>query len=125
MSKFCPISQTYTNCTDCCDACLDEERKNKMNELIDKIHAEQREYLERIAELSPREIIEKAYEICWREEFIIYLETEQFDDETLEILLGIDYVLDVLYDEWSKSDILVEDMIKEVVSDFVYDESNK
>lgn len=32
MSKFCPIANAYTNCTDNCHSCLEEqEKESKMN----------------------------------------------------------------------------------------------
>jgi hypothetical protein len=31
MSKFCPMCNTVTNCTDNCNACLKEEEKNEKN----------------------------------------------------------------------------------------------
>ena len=90
-----------------------------MNELIDRIRIEEQRYLDYIATLSPREIIGKAYEICWREEFICLLETTMFDDETLAILLNTSNLLDVLYDEWLKTDVSVHNMLYDVIRDFV------
>ena len=123
MSKYCPMCDDYTNCTDCCDACFEEERKNKMNELIDRIHAEEKEYLEFVAKLPPEEIIRKSYEICWREEFVILLETTMFDDETLAVLTNTPNLLDVLYDECLKADIGVGDILSEIIRDFAESEA--
>ena len=124
MSKYCPICDDYTNCTDCCDACIEEERKFKMNELIDRIHAEEKEYLDFVAKLPPEAIIRKAYEICWREEFICLLENTMFDDETLAVLQKTPHLLDVLYDEWLKTDASVTGMLTEVIDNFMEEESN-
>lgn len=33
MSKFCPMCNTYTNCTDNCTVCLEEELKEKVEVL--------------------------------------------------------------------------------------------
>ena len=66
MSKYCLIAKAYTNCTDNCNACMEEEKTEK---LVEKVREEQ--------------------------------------------------------DEWLKTDINVSQMLQEVVSDFVYDESNK
>ena len=96
-----------------------------MNEFINRIRTEQKEYLDHIATLSPKEIIRKAYEICWREEIICVLENTEFDNETLELLNKIPYVLDVLYYEWLGTDVSVHDMLADVVHEFVNKEMSK
>ena len=93
-----------------------------MNELINRIHKEQAEYLEYIKQLSPEEIIRKAYEICYREEFIVILETKIFDDDTLTVLQDTPHLLDVLYDEWLKTDAGVTEILTEVIDNFVEEE---
>ena len=90
-----------------------------MNELINRIRKEHQEYLDRIAQLPPSAIIRKAYEICYREEFISILESTDFDDDTLDILLATDNLLDVLYDEWLDTDASVCDMLTDVIRTFV------
>ena len=35
MSKFCPMCNTVTNCTDNCKHCLEEENENAWNEAVD------------------------------------------------------------------------------------------
>lgn len=35
MSKYCPICNEYTNCTDDCKMCLEEENENAWNEAVD------------------------------------------------------------------------------------------
>lgn len=121
MSKYCPMCNEYTNCTDNCKTCMEEE--NKMNELTNRIYAEQKAYLDRIATLPPREIINKAYEICWREEFVCLLETTMLDDKTIEVLLNTEHLLDLLYDEWLSTDVSVSDMLKDVIRNFIEEET--
>lgn len=94
-----------------------------MKELIDRIHKEQAEYLERIKQLPPEEIIRKAYEICYREEFVVILETKMFDDDTLAVLQNTPHILDILYDEWLKTDASVTEILTEVIHAFVEEES--
>ena len=93
-----------------------------MERLIKRIHEEQKEYLARIEQMPPREIISKAYEICWREEFICLLESTEFDDETMAVLLNTPHLLDILYDEWLSTDVGVHDMLADVIRDFVREE---
>ena len=89
-----------------------------MNKLIDRIHAEHQQYLADIAQLPPIEIIRKAYEICWREEFICLLENTEFDDKTLSVFNNTPHLLDTLYDEWLSTDISVHDMLSDVIYNF-------
>lgn len=35
MSKFCPMCNQVTNCTDNCKWCLEEENENAWNEAVD------------------------------------------------------------------------------------------
>ena len=35
MSKYCPIAEKITNCTDDCKQCLEEENENAWNEAVD------------------------------------------------------------------------------------------
>ncbi len=93
-----------------------------MQELIDRIYKEQEEYLANIEKLSPKEIIAKAYEICYREEFISILETEEFDDKTVAVLLATPNILDTLYAEWLDTDGGVVDMLTDVIRTFVEEE---
>lgn len=123
MSKYCPMCNEYTNCTDNCDACIAEE--NKMNELIDRIHVEQKQYLADIAKLPSYEIIGKAYEICWRDEIICLLESTEFDDETLAVLSKTPNLLDTLYDAWISTDVSVHDMLSDVIREFIREENTK
>ena len=95
-----------------------------MERLIKRIHEEQKEYLARMEQMPPREIINKAYEICYREEFMCILENTEFAEEEIEVLLGTPNVLAVLYDEWLKTDASVCDMLEDVIRDFVREEAN-
>ena len=122
MSKYCPIAKAYTNCTDNCHSCMEE---NTMERLIEKVRQEQREYLDRIEQLPPRDIIGKAYEICYREELVGIIENTVYDDETIELFLNTPYLIDVLYDEWLKTDTSICSMLEDVITDFVYESSNR
>jgi hypothetical protein len=39
MSKFCPIANTYTNCTDNCNSCLAEQENKKKEEESENVKA--------------------------------------------------------------------------------------
>ena len=90
--------------------------------LIDRIYKEHEEYLNHIEQLTPKEIIGKAYEICYREEFISILESSTFSNEAIEVLLNTPNVLDVIYDEWLNTDASICDMLTDVITTFVEEE---
>lgn len=47
MSKYCPMCKTYTNCTDNCISCMEEEEHNHedSNEFYDDLLMEQKEQM--------------------------------------------------------------------------------
>lgn len=90
---------------------------NKLDILLNRIHKEQEEYIEKIKQLSPEQIIAKAYEICYREEFIGILETGYFDDNTIDKLLKYPVVIDMLYSKWLNTDGSICDMLIDVIDD--------
>ena len=96
-----------------------------MKNFINRIHAEQTQYLADIAQLPPNKIIEKAYEICYRNEFVSILESTMFDDETMAVLMNTPNILDILYDEWLRTDASVCDMLEDVIRDFAESEVEK
>lgn len=96
-----------------------------MERLANKVQQEQAEYFKRIEQLTPKEIIEKAYEICYRNEFVCIIENAIYDEETVELLLNIPHLIDLLYDEWLCTDASVCEMLEDVITDFVYDETNR
>lgn len=92
-------------------------------QLINRIHTEHGEWLAELKQKPVDEIIRKAYEICYREEFISILENYRFDDEEIEKLMQLPKILDILYDEWLKTDASVCEMLVDVVTDFLYEEA--
>ena len=83
--------------------------------LVNKIHEEQEQYLAEIEKLPPKEIIFKAYEICYREEFVNILENVEFSDEFTAKLLEMPNPIYFLYDEWLGADGGVWEMLEDVV----------
>lgn len=91
----------------------------KWDRVLERIHKEQKAYYDRIEKLPPRAIINKAYEMCYRDELMIILENTEFSDEVYEKLLSETYILEFLYDEWLDADVSIcqelEDIIERVV----------
>lgn len=86
--------------------------------LVNKIHDEQEQYLAEIEKLPPKEIIFKAYEICYREEFVNMLENTEYSDKVMAKLLELPNPIGVLYDDWLHMDGGVCEMLEEVIRDF-------
>ena len=86
--------------------------------LVNKIRTEQEQYLAEIEKLPPKEIIYKAYEICYREEFAGMLENTEYSDETMEKLLEYPNPVGILYDEWLGMDCSVCEMLENIIREF-------
>lgn len=86
--------------------------------LVNKIHEEQEQYLAKIEKLPPKEIVFKAYEICYREEFANILENTEFSDEFTEKLLEMSEPIGILYDAWLNTDCGVWEMLEDVIRNF-------
>ena len=86
--------------------------------LVNKIHEEHEEFLAEIEKLPPKEIIFKAYEICYREEFVNVLENTEYSDKVMEKLLELPNPIGVLYDDWLHMDCGVYEMLEDVIRNF-------
>lgn len=86
--------------------------------LVNKIHEEHEQYLAEIEKLPPKEIIFKAYEICYREEFVGMLENTEYSDEVMKKLLKVPNPVGMLYDEWLHWDCSVCEMLEDVIRNF-------
>lgn len=86
--------------------------------LVNKIHEEHEQFLAEIEKLPPKEIIFKAYEICYREEFVMMLESTEYSDETMTKLLEVPNPIGVLYDEWLHYDCSICEMLEDVIRNY-------
>lgn len=87
-------------------------------QLVNKIHEEQEQYLAEIEKLTPQEIIYKAYEICYRNEISLIIETTQFSDELMRTLLKLPNPIAQLYDKWLKTEDSVCEMLEHMISNY-------
>lgn len=87
-------------------------------QLVDKIYNEQEQYLAEIEKLPPKEIIFKAYQICYREEIVNILENTEFTDEFEKELLKLQNPIATLYDAWLSTDCGVYEMLEDVIRNF-------
>ena len=92
-------------------------------QLIDRIHANHKEWLADLKKQGVDQVIRRAYEICYREEFICLLETKYLEDEEIAKLLKLADPVGYLYSEWLKTDASVCEMLEEVITDYLYEEA--
>lgn len=85
--------------------------------LVNKIHEEQDNYLAEIEKLPPKKIIFKAYEICYREEFVNILENTEFSEELTQALSDLPNPIGYLYDLWLGVDSSAWDMLEDMIRD--------
>jgi hypothetical protein len=93
-------------------------------QLIDRIHAEHEEWLAELKQKPVDEIIRSAYEICYREEFISILEADYLTPKEIAKLLRLPNPVGFLYGEWLKNDASVVSMLEDVVTDYLYEQTN-
>jgi hypothetical protein len=93
-------------------------------QLINRIHAEHEEWLAELKQKPVDEIIRKAYEICYREEFISLLTADYLTDEEVAKLLRLPNPIGFLYSEWLKTDASVVEMLEDVITDCLYTQTN-
>ena len=88
-------------------------------QLIERIHEEHREFLAELQKQPADKIIRRAYEICYREEFMGLLEACYLDDEDIAKLLQLPNPVEFLYNEWLKTDASVCQMLEDVIADYL------
>ena len=83
----------------------DLEKEKLKSKLIDKIELEYNNYIKKIKELSNIMIIESAYQLVTKREIANYIElSANLSTREMHLLLKNKYVLDRMYDEWTKRD---------------------
>ena len=91
---------------------------NKLKEKLDiKIQQEYDKFIEKLMELSPKEIIERSYEKIFKEEIISMIQGKELSK--IIALLKVDYPLDALYQEWLKTDLSYVQMVDETFDKYI------
>lgn len=91
-------------------------------QLIERIRNEHKEFLAELQKQPADKIIRRAYEICYREEFVSLLEADYFTEEEIAKLLQLPNPVGFLYNEWLKTDASVCEMLEEVITNYLYEE---
>lgn len=91
------------------------DKENLRDLLYEKASKEQQAYYDELKQMTPEQIIEKAYEIVMREDILIVFEDDSLSDRQVEALAKLDYPLSACYDEWQKTDVTYMDRIRDVI----------
>ena len=92
-------------------------------QLMNRIYEEHKEFLAELQKQPADKIIRRAYEICYREEFVSLLESKYLEDEEIAKLLQLPNPVEFLYNEWLKTDASICEMLEEVIADYLYEEA--
>jgi len=89
-----------------------EQIKQLRTSMVEKAREEYEQFLTEMKQLSPEEVIEKAYEIVMKEEFLLILEYSRFiEDGMIAVLATLDKPLAHLYTEWLMQENMIEEEI--------------
>jgi hypothetical protein len=88
-------------------------------ELYSKLSAEYAAFIERLESLTPREIIDAAYESVFKADILICFEYgDSFSERQIAALLALEAPLDELYRNWLDTDASYMDDLSDSISDF-------
>ena len=84
--------------------------------VLEKANVEQLEFTENLKQLTPVEVLNLAYEYVIKEELLIFLEHETFEnEEDLDALSKMNYPLNTIYTEWIRQDISFMDAFRQSI----------
>lgn len=83
---------------------LDNKNDKLKEKLIEKLENEFKEYIEKIKQKKPNEIVESSYEIVIKEQILSIMRDKDFEKEELKALLKNGSNLNDIYWEWIDSD---------------------
>ncbi len=94
------------------------DEKKIRNELYEKLEKEFRDFIEEMKNNEPEVIVNSAYQITMKEEFVsmFYPESEQYDIEEIKALNKTKNPLEELYQGWMDSDAGIHSVLEDSVS---------
>ena len=92
---------------------------NKTDKLYELVQNEHKKFLAGLKSKTPDQIIESAYEICYREDLAMTLLAIELDDKQLDFLLSLPNPIGFLYGEWLKTDISTHEMLRDAIYDII------
>ena len=85
--------------------------------LYDKVQAEYDAFIEALTRLTPKEVIEKAYEKVIKENMLIEIQQCSLDEMSARALYLKSFPLDFLYREWLDTDVSIMELLRDSISD--------
>lgn len=81
------------------------DNTKELNEMLyDKMSAEYGEFIERLYQMEPKEIIQRAYEKVFKEDILMSISEMDLPKNQVEVLLKTKAPLDECYSAWLKAD---------------------
>ena len=97
------IETVYRNYSTVCERRNDKMTLEKLNTaLYEKIYAEQQQFISSLKTMTPKNIIQYAYELVIREDILLSLEENDLDARQCKALLREKKPLDELFLAWEK-----------------------
>ena len=93
----------------------EEHTENLRGLLWEKAAKEQSDYIEKLKQLSPDEIISCCYEKVMRDDILLSFEDSYLSDRQIKALLKLDYPLDYCYNEWLGNDCSHMEMLRDTI----------
>lgn len=85
--------------------------------LYEKAAIEYSDFIERIKEMEPNEIVNHAYEKVIKEDILATLETKKMEQKESKALYLKKYPLDYIYQEWLSNDYGHMNMIEDTINE--------
>lgn len=97
-----------------------DEKEDKLYDILfDKLEKEYEEFCNGVKKKTPDEIIDKAYEITVKREFIDELMTRDLYNEEKVIMIKQKDLLNELYTDWLDTDIQLGDSLRSTMEDSI------
>lgn len=104
--------------------------QNIRQQLYDKMKKEYDNFINEIKKLSSKEIIDRAYEISIKEEFVsVFYPDDTHDINDIKILNKCEHPLETLYDDWMDTDLGINSVLRYsveyTIENLIQDQKNK
>ena len=88
------------------------------NELLyEKLQAEYNAYIESLKQMTPEQVIERAYEKVTKENMVTIIQENELTPAEAKALYRERYPLDLMYQEWLDTDVSEMQMLKDSIDD--------
>lgn len=85
--------------------------------LYEKVQAEYDVFIEELKQMTPEQVIEKAYEKVTKENMVMVIQENNLEPSEAKALCREKYPLDRMYQEWLDTDVSYMDLLKDSIDD--------